>query len=128
MITPPGNASYLGSLGGRSRELIGKLNNSYTYFEELFSRTYFFLRRATTGDIDYIENQCVVEEVDTSCKYEVYEGQDIGYADIQVQAGSAKEVMDIRYYIPKFTFTKMRWRFSKRLKFFRYGCKDETGF
>jgi len=47
--------------------------------------------RATTGDIDYIENQCVVEEVDTGCKYEVYEGQDIGYADIKVQAGSAKE-------------------------------------
>ena len=52
--------------------------------------------RATTGDIDYIENQCVVEEVDTSCKYEVYEGQDIGYADIQVQAGSAKEVREFR--------------------------------
>ena len=30
--------------------------------------------------------------MDTSCKYEVYEGQDIGYADIQVQANSAKEV------------------------------------
>ena len=57
------------------------------------------LPRATTGDIDYIENQCVVEEVDTSCKYEVYEGQDIGYADIKVQAGSAKEVRDADYSV-----------------------------
>ena len=93
MITPPGNASCRGSLGGRSRGLTGKLNNFYFalmfFIFTFFSRT--FLHRATTGDIDYIENQCVVEEVDTSCKYEVYEGQDIGYADIQVQASSAKD-------------------------------------
>ena len=96
MITPPGNASCRGSLGGRSRGLTGKLNNFYFalmfFIFTFYSRT--FLHRATTGDIDYIENQCVVEEVDTSCKYEVYEGQDIGYADIQVQASSAKEVRD----------------------------------
>ena len=55
--------------------------------------------RATTGDIDYIENQCVREETDSGCKYEVYEGQDIGYADIQVQAGSAKEVASLIPYI-----------------------------
>ena len=41
----------------------------------------------------------MVEEVDTSCKYEVYEGQDIGYADIKVQAGSAKEVRDADYSV-----------------------------
>ena len=35
--------------------------------------------------------------MDTSCKYEVYEGQDIGYADIKVQAGSAKEVRHLDY-------------------------------
>lgn len=91
MITPPGNASCLGSLGGRSRGLTGKLNNFTLH--SCFSYQHFS-HRATTGDIDYIENQCVVEEVDTSCKYEVYEGQDIGYADIQVQANSAKEVRD----------------------------------
>ena len=66
------------------------------FFCLFFSFTKNVFRRATTGDIDYIENQCVVEEVDTSCKYEVYEGQDIGYEDIQVQAGSAKEVRDIK--------------------------------
>ena len=97
MITPPGNASCRESLGGRSRGLTGKLNNFYFALMFFLISTFYsctFLRRATTGDIDYIENQCVVEEVDTSCKYEVYEGQDIGYADIQVQASSAKEVSD----------------------------------
>ena len=68
------------------------LHSCFFFISTFYSRT--FLHRATTGDIDYIENQCVVEEVDTSCKYEVYEGQDIGYADIQVQASSAKEVRD----------------------------------
>ena len=69
-------------------------NESLSSIYVLLKRTFVF--RATTGDIDYIENQCVVEEVDTSCKYEVYEGQDIGYADIQVQApGGAKEVSEV---------------------------------
>ena len=68
------------------------MHSCFFFISTFYSRT--FLHRATTGDIDYIENQCVVEEVDTSCKYEVYEGQDIGYADIQVQASSAKEVRD----------------------------------
>ena len=49
--------------------------------------------RATTQDIDYIENQCVREEADfESCKYESYEDQDIGYSDIKLRAGSAEEV------------------------------------
>ena len=94
MITPLGNASCHGSLGGRSQGLTGKLNNFYRqsmFFIHFLLCLISFLFRATTGDIDYIENQCVVEEVDTSCKYEVYEGQDIGYADIQVQASSAKD-------------------------------------
>ena len=42
--------------------------------------------------MDYIENQCVKEPVKESCQYELYENQDIGYADIQVQTGSAAEV------------------------------------
>ena len=49
--------------------------------------------RATTQDIDYIENQCVKEEPRTdSCQYESYEDQDIGFADIQIQTTSATEV------------------------------------
>ena len=50
--------------------------------------------RASTRDVDYIENQCVKAEVEDSCKYEVYENQDIGYADISVQSNSAAEVGD----------------------------------
>ena len=49
--------------------------------------------RATTRDIDYIENQCVREEPRSeSCNYESYEDQDIGYPDIKIQAASATEV------------------------------------
>ena len=50
--------------------------------------------RATTRDVDYIENQCVKAEAEDSCQYEVYENQDIGYADISVQTNSAAEVGD----------------------------------
>ena len=80
-------------VSGVSEDAAGGLQVNWTIFtiHSFFSYQHFS-HRATTGDIDYIENQCVVEEVDTSCKYEVYEGQDIGYADIQVQANSAKEV------------------------------------
>ena len=82
-------------VSGVSEDAAGGLQVNWTIFtlHSCFSYQHFS-HRATTGDIDYIENQCVVEEVDTSCKYEVYEGQDIGYADIQVQANSAKEVRD----------------------------------
>ena len=49
--------------------------------------------RASTRDIDYIENQCVREEPRSdSCNYESYEDQDIGYPDIQIQAATATEV------------------------------------
>ena len=38
--------------------------------------------------MDYLENQCAKERR----QYDEYEGQDIGYADIQVTARNSKEV------------------------------------
>lgn len=43
--------------------------------------------KATTSDVDYLENQCAKERR----QYDEYEGQDIGYADIQVTARNSKE-------------------------------------
>ena len=49
--------------------------------------------RATTRDIDYLENQCVSQlPRSENCNYESYEDQDIGYPDIKIQAASATEV------------------------------------
>ena len=49
--------------------------------------------RATTRDVDYIENQCVREDQRReSCDYESYQDQDIGYPDIKIQAATATEV------------------------------------
>merc|ERR1719431_885922 len=40
--------------------------------------------RASTSNVDYLENQCARERRSASCQFEQYEGRDIGYADIQV--------------------------------------------
>ena len=48
--------------------------------------------RAGTEDVDYLENQCIRERLPETCQYELYENQDIGYADIQLSARTAKEV------------------------------------
>ena len=40
----------------------------------------------------YIKWRIFQEPIDESCKYELYESQDIGYADIQLQTESAEEV------------------------------------
>eukprot|EP00090_Calanus_glacialis_P030486 TRINITY_DN4919_c0_g1_i1.p1 TRINITY_DN4919_c0_g1~~TRINITY_DN4919_c0_g1_i1.p1 ORF type:complete len:724 (-),score=176.09 TRINITY_DN4919_c0_g1_i1:269-2440(-) len=47
--------------------------------------------RATTSDVDYLENQCARERRPSSCQYDEFESQDIGYADIQVTARNAEE-------------------------------------
>ena len=48
--------------------------------------------RATTSDVDYLENQCARERRPSSCQYDEFESQDIGYADIQVMTRNAEEV------------------------------------
>ena len=40
--------------------------------------------RATTQDVDYLENQCAREKRPGNCNYDEYEGQDLGFADIQM--------------------------------------------
>ena len=48
----------------------------------------------------YIKWRIFQEPIDESCKYELYESQDIGYADIQLQTESAEEVNIFRVIKP----------------------------
>ena len=52
-----------------------------------------FSHRATTSDVDYMENQCANPPIgQASCEYQEYENQDIGFADLQVPAIDKDEV------------------------------------
>jgi hypothetical protein len=44
--------------------------------------------RATTQDVDYLENQCAREKRPGNCEYDEYSGQDLGFADIQMTTRS----------------------------------------
>ena len=50
--------------------------------------------RATTSDVDYLENQCAKEpeQRSQSCDYLEYENQDLGYADLQLSTPTKDEV------------------------------------
>ena len=52
-----------------------------------------FLYRATTSDVDYLENQCAEPPVgQATCDYQEYENQDIGFSDLQVTTADKDEV------------------------------------
>ena len=53
-----------------------------------------FTFRATTSDVDYLENQCAKEpeQRSQSCDYLEYENQDLGYADLQLSTPTKDEV------------------------------------
>ena len=48
--------------------------------------------RAATEKVDYLENQCHREKLSSSCQPELYEDQDLGYADIDISVNNAIEV------------------------------------
>ena len=48
--------------------------------------------RAGTENVDYLENQCVRERLPETCRPDLYENQDFGYADIDISANNAEEV------------------------------------
>lgn len=48
--------------------------------------------RAGTENVDYLENQCVRERLPPTCRPDLYENQDFGYADIDISVNSAEEV------------------------------------
>ena len=51
------------------------------------------LYRATTADVDYLENQCAENPIgQASCDYQEYENQDIGFPDLQVTVANKEEV------------------------------------
>ena len=48
--------------------------------------------RAGTENVDYLENQCVRERMQETCRPDLYENQDFGYADIELSVNNAEEV------------------------------------
>ena len=49
--------------------------------------------RATTADVDYLENQCAENPIgQATCDYQEYENQDIGFPDLQVTVVNKDEV------------------------------------
>jgi len=50
--------------------------------------------RATTEDIDYLENQCADEQTNGRCDYQEYPGQDLGFGDLQLTATDKDECQE----------------------------------
>lgn len=49
--------------------------------------------RASIDDVDYLENQCAGPPLGrTTCDYQGYEEQDLGFPDLQTTARSREEV------------------------------------
>lgn len=50
--------------------------------------------RATTEDIDYLENQCAADFPKSIgvCDYQEYPGQDLGFGDLQITSKDKEEV------------------------------------
>ena len=58
-----------------------------------------FLFRATTADVDYLENQCAENPIgQATCDYQEYENQDIGFPDLQVTVANQAEVISWKYF------------------------------
>ena len=52
-----------------------------------------FFFRATTADVDYLENQCAENPIgQATCDYQEYENQDIGFPDLQITVANQAEV------------------------------------
>jgi len=48
--------------------------------------------RATTADVDYLENQCAENPIgQANCDYQEYENQDIGFPDLQITVANKDE-------------------------------------
>ena len=51
--------------------------------------------RATTEDIDYLENQCADSRSYGMCDYQEYPESDLGFGDLQITARSKEEVREL---------------------------------
>jgi hypothetical protein len=69
---------------------------AYDLKNKTFSK--IIILRATTEDIDYLENQCAELATKGMCDYQEYPGQDLGFADLQITARSKKEVKKMVNY------------------------------
>ena len=71
-----------------SRESRRQRNCSVVERLLMFFRSQPSSYRATTQDVDYLENQCARERRPGNCEYDEYSGQDLGFADIQMTTRS----------------------------------------
>ena len=53
--------------------------------------------RATTEDVDYLENQCADSRSLGVCDYQEYPGQDLGFGDLQITSSSKEEVRILNF-------------------------------
>ena len=68
----------------------GSYDLSFLPFQNSIDLFWF---RATTADVDYLENQCAENPIgQATCDYQEYENQDIGFPDLQVTVANQAEV------------------------------------
>ena len=74
--------------------------------------TNFGLFRATTEDVDYLENQCADSRSYGMCDYQEYPESDLGFGDLQITARSKDEVRESEIIELNFTknFVKLKLR------------------
>ena len=92
--------------------------------------------RATTQDVDYLENQCAREKRPGNCEYDEYEGQDLGFADIQMTTRSQElcgeqcdqtSAFNCRSYsyFPSTGVRQKIYKKSLKIKIFRFAASLE---
>ena len=68
------------------------LYSGFSYVFQETRRSQPAAYRATTQDIDYLENQCADQNANRGCDYQEYPGQDLGFGDLQITADTKDEV------------------------------------
>ena len=64
--------------------------SNFNFVVELQTNDYLY--RATTDDVDYLENQCADSRSYGMCDYQEYPESDLGFGDLQITTRSKEEV------------------------------------
>ena len=88
MTIPPSLVGYQEKREGPNLLLTGKSN--FNFVVKLQNNDYLY--RATTDDVDYLENQCADSRSYGMCDYQEYPESDLGFGDLQITTRSKEEV------------------------------------
>ena len=88
MTIPPSLVGYQEKREGPNLLLTGKSN--FNFVVKLQTNDYLY--RATTEDVDYLENQCADSRSYGMCDYQEYPESDLGFGDLQITTRSKEEV------------------------------------